>query len=233
MSSDHPRWELRRRVPPEARAEIRIGTWPRALALSAAVLCAAAGQQVAWAQGFEKDPSWPCIQRKVPSISAGMVWAGPPLDEVGNDWRNDPTVAALASKIASRRTSIEEAKTAIEQFAKEAGDERSRKLTMLFAGVLDIINHDRASIIAGIGRYAERQQALAEKIEKQSAQLAALPSDGTEAQQSDRADLEEIQTWDIRIFEEREHSLTYVCEQPVLLEQRAFALGREIMKHID
>ena len=33
---------------------------------------------------------------------------------------------------------------------------------------------------------------------------------------------------DLRIFDEREKSMTYLCEQPVLLEQRAFALGRTI-----
>ena len=35
------------------------------------------------------------------------------------------------------------------------------------------------------------------------------------------------------IFEDRERSLAAVCEQPVLLEQRLFALAREIMTHLD
>src|SRR3546814_4158633 len=41
-------------------------------------------------------------------------------------------------------------------------------------------------------------------------------------------DLTEQLNWSIRIFDEREKSMTYLCEQPVLLEQRAFALGRTI-----
>ena len=38
--------------------------------------------------------------------------------------------------------------------------------------------------------------------------------------------------WDQRIFTERQQSLTYVCETPVILEQRAFALGRIIAAQV-
>ena len=34
--------------------------------------------------------------------------------------------------------------------------------------------------------------------------------------------------WSMRIFRERQQSLTYVCETPVILEQRAFAVGRAV-----
>ncbi len=44
---------------------------------------------------------------------------------------------------------------------------------------------------------------------------------------------EEALDWDQRILTERQQSLTYVCETPVLLEQRAFALGRALSAHID
>lgn len=216
----------------EARRRFASGIRTRGVALAAATLLAAAALPAS-AQDFKADPNWPCVQRKVPSISSGMVWAGPPVEEVGDSWKDDPAIAKLAAKIASRRTPIEDAEKAVAQFAEKAGADKERKLTMLFAGALDIINHDRGSIIAGIERYAKRQKALADKIESQSAQLAALPAEAASEQDSKRADLQEMQNWDIRIFEEREHSLTYVCEQPVLLEKRAFSLGRDIMSHLD
>src|SRR3546814_8391776 len=96
--------------------------------------------------------------------------------------------------------------------------------------MLSLMNRERASIISGVERYAVRQRALAEKIERETAELEMLPVDGTEAEQSERADLQEILNWDTRIFQEREHSLTYVCELPVQIERRAFALGREIQR---
>ena len=39
--------------------------------------------------------------------------------------------------------------------------------------------------------------------------------------------------WDTRIYDERQAALTYVCESPVLIEQRAFALAREIRNHLE
>jgi len=44
--------------------------------------------------------------------------------------------------------------------------------------------------------------------------------------------LSEQLNWDTRVYDEREQSLRYVCETPVLLEQRLFALGRHIAEHL-
>jgi hypothetical protein len=187
------------------------------------------------AAGYAADPSdkdWPCQQRKVPEISAGMVWTGPSLDDVGDTWRDDDAVAELAHKIAARRTDLAEAKSLIEQFTADAGADKNRRLTVLMAGALSIINSDRSAIIAGIERYTRRQRDLAAKIQQQTAELDALPANGTAEQNARRQDLQEMQTWDARILQERERSLTYVCETPVLLEQRIFALGREISGHL-
>jgi hypothetical protein len=200
------------------------------------MLLTAAALSVLAAPGRAADPAdknWPCQQRKMPTISAVQVWSGPPLDAIGDSWRDDEEVAALARRLAARRTPIDEAKTLIAEFADAAGADRERKLSALAAGVLAILNADRASIIAGIERYAARQHQLAAKIERQTAELAALPEDGTEAEKSQRADLTEIQAWDTRIFQERQQSLTYVCELPVQLEQRAFALGREMANQLE
>jgi len=45
--------------------------------------------------------------------------------------------------------------------------------------------------------------------------------------------VEERLLWDTRVFDERLQSLSYVCESPVLLEQRLFALSRHIMNHLN
>jgi hypothetical protein len=179
------------------------------------------------------DPDWPCIQPKVPQIAAAQVWNGPPIDEIGESWREDPAIADLARKLSERRTSLEEAKTAIGDFAAGLQGDKSRPLTALFAGTLALINSERASIIAGIGRYAKRQRALSQKIEDEMAELSQLPQDDSEDSVAQRQDLLDVQAWDVRIFQEREKSLRYVCEQPVLLEQRAFAIGREIQAHLN
>ena len=179
------------------------------------------------------EADWPCIQRKVPQVSAGMVWAGPAVEDLEEDWRADQEVAFLARRISARSLPIEEAQRLIDSYAATLKDQKNRKLTLLFAATLATINGDRGSIIEGIGRYTRRQQSLAERIQKQTSELNRLPVNGGAEDQARRRELEERLTWDTRIFEERERSLAYVCEQPVILEQRLFALSREIMKHLD
>ena len=84
-------------------------------------------------------------------------------------------------------------------------------------------------IISGIGRYTRRQRALAEKLGRLAGEIKDLPAD----EKDKREELEQQRLWDTRIYEERQRSLTYICEQPVLLEQRAFALARLMMAQLD
>ncbi len=186
------------------------------------VLTLNAGRSLAADQA---DPDWPCIQRMVPEMSPGMVWAGPPLDGLGNAWKQDDEVKELARYIAKRRTSPDAAAASIKKFAEGAGSEKERRLTLLFAAVFEKINAERSSIMNGIRRYARKQRALAEKIEGQGTALAKLGAEDGERREA----LEERQIWDTRIYDEREQSLTFVCETPVLLEKRLFRIGREIM----
>jgi len=181
----------------------------------------------------DEDPNWPCIQRKVPEVSAGMVWAGPPVEELGADWRSDIEVSQLAGTISRRAVSLEEARKTIADFAAGIEADRNAKLTKLFAGTLTVINKERSEIIEGIRRYSRRQAALAKRIEEKTAAFNQLTSADDEEQKAKRAELQEQILWDSRIYDEREQSLTYVCEQPVLLEQRIFALSREIMNHLE
>ena len=180
------------------------------------------------------DPNWPCIQRKVPEISAGMVWAGPPSDDVGSSWRKDAEVAKLAAKIAARSTPLEDARGSVTRFAEGLNkDEKDQRLTLLFAGTLQLVNGERSSIINGIGRFTRRQQGLAKKIEAMTGEINQLAAGGKQDDAERRRSLEEQLLWDTRIYEEREKQLVYICEQPVLLEQRVFALSREIMNYLD
>jgi hypothetical protein len=39
--------------------------------------------------------------------------------------------------------------------------------------------------------------------------------------------------WETRVFEERQKTIGYVCEVPVLIEQRLFALARAIAQSLE
>ncbi len=46
------------------------------------------------------------------------------------------------------------------------------------------------------------------------------------------AEMQSVRDWDMRIYGDRQKSLTLVCDQPVLYEQRAFALARIIQAQL-
>src|ERR1700741_497362 len=54
------------------------------------------------------SPDWPCIQRKVPSISAAQIWDGPSIDGI-KDPDKDEKIADLLPVLESRRVPIEDA----------------------------------------------------------------------------------------------------------------------------
>jgi hypothetical protein len=195
----------------------------------AAVLAALAAAPVAAAEPSDED--WPCIQRLVPELAVSQMWAGP-SPEGGEDPAFEGETAELAHQLASRSMPVEEAQAAIDRFADSlAPEERNRELARLFADVLQLINQERSQIIAGIKRYTRKQRHLAAKIAQDSQKLADLqPGTTLDAQTQE---LLEARQWDLRVFEDRRRVLTQICEQPVLLEQRAFSLSRAMQARLE
>ncbi|MBS7539453.1 hypothetical protein KHC27_10975 [Ancylobacter lacus] len=160
------------------------------------------------------------------------MWDGPPVE--GLAWRDDARVADLVPVLAARRTPLEDADKLVESFAREAGPDKNQRLTLLFAGVFDQINSLRSRILAGIERYAQHQIDLSTRIKDESLKLAqAKKAAANDADKAKAAELEKEILWDTRIYDTRSQSVTAVCESPVILEQRAFALARTIRGAMD
>jgi hypothetical protein len=123
----------------------------------------------------------------------------------------------------------------IEKFSRQAsGEKRNIKLARLMAAVLENINAERGSVIAGIERFTKKQRALAQSVRDTRKQFDAVLAiaDPSKADDAKRRELEQQLIWQTRIYDERERSLKYVCESPVLLEQRSFVIAREIANHL-
>jgi len=179
-----------------------------------------------------RHPDWPCVQIKVPEISLAAVWAGPPIEHVGGQWQSDPLVSDLVKRIAARRTPLEEADKMIAGFLTGSASEKQDKAKLLFAGVFDLLNAQRNDVMNGIERFARRRRELAEKIRSDVLNLQSLQN----AAERDQAKISELANqieWETRIYEDRRRTITYVCEVPVLIEQRLFALARSIQKFIE
>lgn len=182
------------------------------------------------------DPNWPCQQILVSHLSPAAMWSGPSIQGLDKSTA-DPDLAELATKISQRRLPIEEAKTDIEAFAKSAGADRKQKLTMLFAVVFSKLDEERGQVLEGLTRFGQRQKEMADKIRAESDKLheaqdkSMSPEEANDPNNPLSAAAKQLQ-WDMRIFNDRRSSLTYVCESPVLIEQRLYALAREIQAQL-
>ena len=207
---------------------------PVPLRLGLAVVLAMLAMPAAAARD-EPGSDWPCVQRKIDTLTSAQMWDGAPIDDV-NEWRDDPEVKKVLPTLVSRRVPIGEAATAIRQFA-EAIPEASRdaKLKLLFAAILATMNAERSTVMSGIERFQQRQKARAAELERQGLALKTLREKAAAADGEAKAELaraEERYNWDARVFGERQQSIPIACEIPVLFEQRVFELGREIRSHM-
>jgi hypothetical protein len=177
-------------------------------------------------------PDWPCAQAKVPEISLPAVWAGPPLDDVADKWKDDPKVGALVTKLAARRTPLDEAEKEIKDFLARAASDKVTAGKLLFAGLFDTLNAQRSSVMSGLERVMRKQREAADKVRDDTLALQALQS----ASSPDQRRIDEFSNqllWETRIFEDRRRVVKYVCEVPTAIDQRLFALGRAIQQEIE
>jgi hypothetical protein len=178
-------------------------------------------------------PDWPCAQAKVPEISLAAVWAGPPLDDVQDKWKDDAKVAALVTKLAARRVELDDAQKAIAEFLSgAAAADKTATGKLLFAGLFDTLNAQRASVMGGLERVTRKQREAADRIRADTLALQELQS----AASPDQAKIDELGnqlTWETRIFEDRRRVVKFVCEVPTAIDQRLFALGRAIQQDIE
>ena len=171
-------------------------------------------------------PDWPCAQAKVPELSVAAMWDGPPIDTVGEAWKNDPKIRDLVARLAARRTPIEEAQKAAVDFIGTSTD-KTETAKLLFAGLFDALNQQRTEVMDGIDRITKKEKELAEKVRADRAALGEL-QDSPNPDQHQIDDLANRLQWGTRIYEDRRKTISYVCEVPTVIERRLFALGRAI-----
>ena len=189
-------------------------------------LAALAVAPVQAAQGT--DPDWPCVQRRIDKLSLAVMWPHPVPEDAA------PLPAELqdvADAMALRRVSVEEVGRLVDELVAE------RELDVdtigrIFADAFAQIDRRRSDIISGIVRYARGQADLAREIEELRQEMAAL--EAAEEPDFDRMDAIEAELdWRERVFDDRNSALTYVCESPVLLERRAYAIAQELLQRVD
>ena len=189
------------------------------------------GEQEAAPPPIDKNKEWPCVQRKVATMSVGQVWDGPSIEGV-KGWFREPGMPELIDTLAARRVSVEDAEKALQKFADGLpADKKDEKLTLLFAGLFDKVSGQRRVVLAGIEKYQRSQIARAQELERQSSIIgemeAKLPP-GIHEDTPEMAASREKFNWAQRIFQERQSNIPMACELPVLIEERLYAVTRAI-----
>jgi len=174
-----------------------------------------------------RDPDWPCQSVKVPELSLGAIWTGPPLDPYLETWSKDSDAADLAQRLAQRRLPLDEAEQEIKSFAAQAGGAKKDRLLALMAGLFSILNEERTSVIDGLSRFGRRQKELGAELRTTIESLRA-EQDKPDADQAKVAQLTQQVEWGTRVFGDRRTSIRYACDVPNLIEQRLGALARAI-----
>ena len=177
-------------------------------------------------------PDWPCTQAKVPEISLAAVWAGPALDDVQTKWKDDAKVSALVSKLSARKTPLDEAEKSVKEFLAGSATDKTTNAKLLFAGLFETLNAQRAQVMIGLERVSRKQRDAADKIREETLALQALQG----ATPRDEAKVETLSNeliWKTRIFEDRHKVVRFVCEVPTSIDQRLFALGRVIQQELE
>lgn len=177
-------------------------------------------------------PDWPCQQIKVPELSVAAMWAGPPIDDIGASWTNDPKLKELVAKIAARRTPLDEAEKEIGAFVTGSAAEKQAKATRLFAGLFETLNRERTEVMDGIERFSRRMKEFADVL-RADAQALRTAHDTAGQDEKKLQELVSQLEWKTRVFDDRRKTTAYACEVPVLIDQRLFALSRMIQQAME
>ena len=175
----------------------------------------------------KRYPDWPCKQLKVPVLSPAAIWAGPPIDTVGNAWEEAPGLPDLVGRLAARRTPMAEAEKEIANYLTGTAEEKQEKAKLLFAGLLETLNTQRTQVMSGLERAYRKQKQVAEAIRGETDKFRQL-QDAPNADQAQIEDMARQIEWETRIFEDRRKTTSFACEVPIEIEQRLFALSRAI-----
>ena len=201
----------------------------RSLAIAGVVLAATS---TAARAADPRYPDWPCAQAKVPEVSLAAVWAGPPLDDAETKWKDDAKVSALVAKLAARKTPLDEAEKSVKEFLGGSAADKTANAKLLFAGLFDTLNAQRASVMGGLERVTRKQREAADKIRADTLELQAMQ--GATPRDETKVDaLSNQLIWETRIFEDRRKVVKFVCEVPTTIDQRLFALGRVIQQEME
>ena len=105
--------------------------------------------------------------------------------------------------------------------------QRAAKLPALFAAIVDQTNDQRTPLIRRLEQLGRRQRGMGNTIAEISTRIDALP-----ANDAHHDDLVGERDFDVRAFQETQHTMRYACEAPSTLERRLGAYARALQSKL-
>ena len=178
------------------------------------LLLVTGGGHAALAQMPGQDPNWPCAQRLVAVLTPGSYWAGNVPSQTG--WRDDEKVFPLVTDIVNRDTPDDEALAKLKAYADGVpAAQRATAFPLLFSAIVDETNDERTLLIRRIEQLGLRQRRMGDVVGTISTKVDEMPMTDPH-----RPDLVGERDFDVRAFQETQHTMRYACEAPATMERR-------------
>ena len=178
------------------------------------------------------ESEWPCVQRLVDHIPLATVWQGPSVEEFFDTWWEDDKLLPLVNGLLDETLTEEESADIINGYVETLEKDKDKNLLVLFSGLFQKFNELRTRQINGIKQFYRRQIERAERIGLMAEELRKMKQEGIGEESPEYVGLSETLVWNTRIYDERNKLTDYVCEEPVLLEQRLGVQARAIQENL-
>lgn len=179
------------------------------------------------------DPEWPCIQAFVPEVALGVQWPNILEDSELGLWKEDPAITRLARKLGDIDSFTDVERELIAEFVESVPEsELTAQLNKLAEGTVSAANQRRSMFLKGIKKYTRQQIAISEQLEEKLNLVADLEKKTDEASISQLKELEENLHWHERVYDQREQSITALCDRPVEIEQHLSSVMRELASYL-
>jgi hypothetical protein len=198
----------------------RFATWP-ILAMGLLI------SQAAYGQIPGQNPDWPCAQQLIVKLEPGGYWNGPVPQHT--DWRDDEKLFGLVAEIVDRDTPDADGLAKLNAYVDSIpADQRATALPRVFSAIVDQTNDERSLLIQRIEQLGHRQRNMGDEIAQLSTKADGMPESDPK-----RPDLVGERDFDVRAFQETQHTMRYACEAPANMERRLGIYARALQAKLN
>ena len=139
-------------------------------------------------------------------------------------WRDDDKLFPLVTDIVNRDMPDADAITKLNAYADTIpADKRAAAYPALFSAIVDETNDERTLLVNRIKQLGLRQRRMGDSVAKISTQVDQIPA--TDPKHNELAGERDF---DIKAFQDTQHTMRYACDAPAAMERRLGLFARSL-----